>query len=184
MLCLAAAGADSIASGKWLNVRSFPPEKFYKTLEDDISRRAVWYYCLKALSEYKIPFLDIAQRVGILDEMYPESNLDDYFAHSLFSGVMPSSVLWGETDAFRHYLTTLQGQVKNSQHSTFEQTRDYHLSLLDEAEKTLRKIRAKGVFGQARDFFERIDVNRSALFLLESARGPLLSRNWNKIFNI
>jgi len=70
LLALAAAGVDGMASGTWLNVRAFPVEKFY-TPEDQVSRRALWYYCPQALSEYKIPFLDLAQRNGVLDLMRP-----------------------------------------------------------------------------------------------------------------
>jgi len=55
MLCLASANVDAVAAGTWLNVRAFPPDKFYQAEEESVSRRAVWYYCPHALSEYKIP---------------------------------------------------------------------------------------------------------------------------------
>jgi hypothetical protein len=44
LLPLAAAKADVMASGTWLNVRAFPIEKFYAPAEDEKSRRAIWYY--------------------------------------------------------------------------------------------------------------------------------------------
>src|SRR5207244_2041353 len=45
MLTAAAAGATAIASGTWMNVRSFPPEKFRTAYEDEIKRKTTWYYC-------------------------------------------------------------------------------------------------------------------------------------------
>jgi integrase len=60
MLAVASAAANSIASGTWMNVRSFPPAKFRTAYEDEIKRKTTWYYCPQAFSEYKIPTLDIA----------------------------------------------------------------------------------------------------------------------------
>src|SRR5690606_7813383 len=64
MLALACVGANAIASGTWMNVRSFPPAKFRAQYDDEIKQRAIWYYCPQALSEYKVPFLDIAKKQG------------------------------------------------------------------------------------------------------------------------
>lgn len=181
MLCLAAASVDAIASGTWLNVRSFPPSKFYNPPEDSISRRTVWYYCPQALSEYKIPFLDIAKRSGILNELSPPANMPDAYAKPLFSGADPATVNWGETESFRHYLASLRRQVINARKSTYQETVDHQYQVLDAAEKRVEKLRKNGVFGQHREFSEFFDVNRSALVLLDSARGALLSRYWGKL---
>jgi len=64
MLCLALAKCDAIASGNYLNVRWFKPDRF-ETIEDndEKSRRAKWYYCPQAFSEYKIQDLDVAKRL-------------------------------------------------------------------------------------------------------------------------
>ena len=71
MLVAHVAGANAICSGTWMNVRSFPPEKFSKDYEEEIRRRATWYYCPQAFSEYKIPFLDVAYEQEVLDLMEP-----------------------------------------------------------------------------------------------------------------
>ena len=84
-LCLAAANVDAIASGTWLNVRAFDPNKFYISDEDEVSRRTKWYYCPQALSEYKIVFLDAARRVGILDELKSPVALGSKFADPIFA---------------------------------------------------------------------------------------------------
>jgi hypothetical protein len=75
MLIAALAKVNAIASGTWMNVRSFPPDKFKAPYEEEIKQRATWYYCAQALSEYKIPFLDIAKRQKVLSLMARRATL-------------------------------------------------------------------------------------------------------------
>ncbi len=178
MLCLAAGNIDSIAAGTWLNVRTFAPDKFFAPVEEDISRRATWYYCPHALSEYKLPFLDLALSSGVLDQMRPDPALGSHYADPLFQGVDPTSVNWGEQDAFRHYLTCLHGQVNRIRRDSFQAAYDDNMALLDRAEGILRRLRSAGVFGQDRDFTPIVDVNRAALTRFRAARGQQLKRHW------
>ncbi len=178
MLCLASANADAMASGTWLNVRAFPPSKFYVRDDDEVSRRATWFYCPQALSEYKLPFLGIAQSVGALEVMKPPRSLGSRFADALFTGVVPTSVKWGEHEAFRHYLTSLNGQVTGAPVTTFDEAVAGHGQLLDAAEKVLKKLKGAGVRGGDRDFGELIDVNRGAIAKYTHARGARMRRSW------
>lgn len=177
-LCLAAANVDAIASGTWLNVRAFDPNKFYIPEEDEVSRRTRWYYCPQALSEYKIVFLDAARRTGILEELKPPAALGSKFADPLFAGAAPTSVDWGEQQAFRHYLTCLNGQVIQARKKSFDETVNQYRSLIDEAESKLKRFRANGVLGGDRDFSQILDINRSAITMLVQARGAQLRRKW------
>jgi len=177
-LCLAAANVDAIASGTWLNVRAFDPNKFYIPEEDEISRRTKWYYCPQALSEYKIIFLDAARRTGILDEMKSPVALGSSFAEGLFTGAAPTAVNWSEQSAFRHYLTCLNGQAMQARKNSFDETVNQHRTLLDNAEATLKRFRSNGVLGGDREFSQILDVNRSALTILTQARGAQLRRSW------
>ena len=45
MLLAGAATVNAVASGTWMNVRSFPPTKFVTADEDEIRQRTTWYYC-------------------------------------------------------------------------------------------------------------------------------------------
>jgi hypothetical protein len=72
LLCLGAASVNAIASGTWMNVRAFSPDRFLAADEEDIKRKAVWYYAPSSLSEYKPPFLDMAQQRGVLASMAPQ----------------------------------------------------------------------------------------------------------------
>lgn len=178
MLLLACARVDVVCSGTYLNVRSFPPDKFYEQEESTPSRRSTWYYTPHALSEYKLHFLDIADRSGILSELRPDALMPQEYSQSLFSGAAPSTVNWREPDAFRHYLGCLNVQASAATLSSFEGTVDHHLRLLNDAESTLQRYAASGVLGSDRDFRERVDVNRSALTLFSNGLGPRMKRAW------
>jgi hypothetical protein len=178
MLVAAVANASAIASGTWMNVRSFPPEKFKAAYEDEIRQRATWYYCPQALSEYKIPFLDIARRQKVLRLMNPPSALDGGFVSDLFGGVQPSSVPFTEQAAFRHYLHCLRGQCQSVTATSFDAAVAVQEQLLNDAESLLERLAAAGIRGQLRDFAEIVDVNRAALELFKTIRSPMLRRRW------
>jgi hypothetical protein len=178
MLCMAAANADAIASGTWLNVRAFPPGKFFTPSEEEVSRRALWCYCPQALSEYKIAFLDIARSAGVLGQMRPDLALGCRYADPLFSGPPPTSINWGEQESFRHYLTCLHGQARAIRRDGFQHALEDNLRALDAAEILLRGLRAAGIYGQDREFSPYVDVNRAALTRLSAARGQQLQRHW------
>ena len=117
-----------------------------------MKQRATWYYSPQALSEYKIPFLDIAQRLRMLNRLAPPAQLDGNYAGALFSGAQPSSVGFSEQMAFRHYLHCLRGQVLALGRETFDETVDAQCELLDNAEALLATFSASGIRGQQRDF--------------------------------
>jgi len=176
MLALASANVDFIASGTWLNVRSFDPNKFYIPDEDEQSRRTTWYYCPQTLSEFKITFLDVAQRNGLLAKM--QSLSPSKYAAPLFGGAVPTTVKWKEPNAFRHYLSCLGYQVSVARKDSFDATVEFHRKTLDSAQKNLKELKSNGVLAGDRDFSDIFDSNRGALALLEKARGQLLKRNW------
>ena len=181
MLLAGAAKVNAVASGTWMNVRSFPPAKFITAYEDEIKQRTTWYYCAQAMSEYKIPFLDIAHRLGIIGLMAPAANLDGGYVANLFGGAQPSTVGFTEQAAFRHYLHALRAQVQNLSQTSLSSALASHQKTLDDAETLLQRLRGSNVSGQLRDFHQLVDVNRAALGLFSSLRGPILSRMWNSI---
>lgn len=180
-LVAACAKVTAIASGTWMNVRSFPPDKFRAAYEDEIRQRSMWYYCPQALSEYKLPFLDLAQRQGLLDQMAPGTGFNGTFVEPLFNGAQPSVSGFTEQAAFRHYLECLRTQTTSAVAATFDETVQHHEDLLSSAEALLRTLSPAGVRGQQRDFSEMIDANRGALALFVSTRGPLLRRVWSTL---
>ncbi|RQV94579.1 hypothetical protein EH220_07185 [bacterium] len=181
MLISHVAGANAICSGTWMNVRSFPPEKFSKSYEEEIRRRATWYYCPQALSEYKIPFLDVANVQGVLDLMMPPPEFDGGYVNPLFSGVQPSSVRFSEQTAFRHYLHALRGQIQALDATGYDEAQQVQEEMLNDAENLLNTLGSNGVFGANRDFSDSLDVNRAALAVLNRQRGPVLRRRWNSL---
>lgn len=181
MLIASLAHTTEIASGTWINVRSFPPEKFRSINDSEIKQRAVWYYCSQALSEYKLPYLDVAQRMGILNQMAPEPNFDSNFAKVLFAGPQPTTVQFGEKAAFLHYLDCLHIQVSRARKSTFEETVIYQNHLLDDSERFVQEFHAHNIRGQLRDFGEIFDVNRAAIGVFQQNRGPIMVREWSSL---
>lgn len=178
MLLSHVAGANAICSGTWMNVRSFPPEKFSKDYEEEIRRRATWYYCPQALSEYRIPFLDVAYEQGVLDRMIVPSKFDGGYVASLFTGVQPSSVRFSEQAAFRHYLHVLRSQVQALNAEGYDEAKQVQEQVLNDAEGLLHTLGSNGILGANRDFTDSIDVNRAALNILDRQRGPVLRRRW------
>jgi len=181
MLIAATAKVTAVASGTWMNVRSFPPDKFRLAYDEEIKQRSIWYYCPQALSEYKIPYLDIAKTLGLLTSMAPPPELDQGYTTNLFSGVQPSSVGFSEQAAFRHYLSCLYRQAHDATKNTFDETVSHHEIVLDVAEARLQSLSMNGVKGQLRDFKDIVDVNRAALAVLKSTRGAVLRRKWSQL---
>jgi hypothetical protein len=178
LLCLGAASVNAIASGTWMNVRAFSPDRFLAAQEDEIKRKAVWYYSPSCLSEYKPAFLDVAQQRGVLASMAPPATFGSTYAAPLFSGMQPSSVGFGESDAFRHYLQCMRHQSRVARGTTFDATLASHRQALDAAEQLATTLSERGVLSQARAFGDAFDVVRSALSSLEATRGPMLRRAW------
>lgn len=185
MLIAASAAANAIASGTWMNVRSFPPDKFRKSYADDFKQRTTWYYCPQSLSEFKIGFLDIAQRQGILSSLETSAEYNSQYADLLFTAPQPTAADFEEKISFRHYLQCLKKQVEDARKGSFEETVAYHEQLLERAKELLDTFHNAGVLGQNRDFNEKgkeiIDVNRAALATLKTGSGPRLRRNWNNL---
>jgi len=175
-LIMACAGVSAIASGTWMNVRSFFPDKFRSNYEEEIKRRTTWYYCPQALSEYTLPYLDIGVRLGLGSELRSEPRTP--YADPLFAVRQPSASGWSEPDAFRHYLMALYIQVQSSTRSSFDETVTAHQALLDRAENNLKCFRENGVISRKRDFWDALDANRAALIILERTHGPILRRKW------
>jgi hypothetical protein len=181
MLVVACTKADAICSGTWMNVRSFPPDKFRSSYEDEIRQRATWYYCPKSLSEYKIPTLDLAHRQKILAQLQPDAIFNNAYVAPLFSGAQPTSIGFTEQAAFRHYLHCLRLQTTSASHSAFDSTVSAHNAMLDAAEASLKSFAKTGILGQQRDFRNIVDTNRGALAALVATRGPILRRRWNSL---
>lgn len=179
MLIASTVKADAIASGTWMNVRAFPPEKFRSASEEEDRRRAIWFYCPQALSEYKLPFLDVARKVGVLNLLAPQGAKSS--VQALFSGGQPSTVGLAEPEAFQHYLSTLRQQVNDSVKDTFDDTVLAHETLLSDAETLLKNLTGNKIRGQMRDFSENVDANRAALEVIKVTRGPMLRRFWTSL---
>ena len=178
MLCMACVGVDAIASGSWLNVRSFSTNKFQEPDLDAVSRRATWYYCPNTLSEYKPAFLDMANRRGTLNNFRTPPEYNSPYADILFSGAQPSSTDYSEQQSFRHYLSVLKYQCESSTQANFNSTVQRYTEMLDQVEQLIKEAHSVGLRGQNRDFADIVDVNRAAIDTFRAAKGFALERLW------
>jgi hypothetical protein len=181
MLLAGCTSANAIASGTWLNVRFFTSGKFHEQEPEESRRTTCWYYCPQALSEFKISTLDLAAMQGMLPQLQPLPGLENDEAKILFSGSQPSSTGFGGRESFRHYLQALRTQVLAARRGSYDDSVQFHKNLLDSAEKLLKTLHDAGIRDRARDFEQVIDANRGALSYLETSRGVILRRYWNKL---
>ena len=175
-LIMACAAVNAIASGTYLNVRTFSVRKFNRSYGEGFRRRAVWYYCPQTFSEYKLQFLDFGVERGFRDALYPET--PSPYTAPLFATDQPTASGWREPDSFRHYLTAVRTQARSLTRGTFDETVAAYRALLDRAENVSNQLRGEGIFGQDRDFRAVLDANRAALIFLEDTQGPVLRRSW------
>jgi hypothetical protein len=180
MLILALAKVDAICSGTWLNVRSFDGDKFMEG-EDTPSRRTTWYFCPQALSEFQIPFLDIAKRMGKLGRMKTDPSFGSPYADVLFGEAQPSVVNFSEGDAFRHYLQCLKIQVEQSVKPTYKETQAGIQIQIDAAAGVLTDLQQSGIRAGNRDFGNVAEFNLAALDAFHQVRGLLQSQEWNSL---
>lgn len=178
MLCCACAGIDALASGTWMNVRSFTLGKFFTPDPDDIKRKRTWYYCPQALTEVKPEFLDVAFQRSILKSLAPLPEHNTQYANMLFSGAIPTTTGYNEPISFRHYLSCLYSQCQIASKASFDETLTYHRKALSDASRLIDFMHKHGVRGQKRDFEDYIDVNLSAIDTFEASSGFLLKRMW------
>jgi len=188
MLCLALAKCDAIAAGNYLNVRWFQLEHFKtKENDDETSRRSNWYYCPQAFSEYKVTYLDVAKRLdetgntNLLTMMSPSEEMRNIFSKNLFEGAMPSSTHYKEGHSHRHYLHCLKVQCEQATRSSYKDTRDSHLALLETASHIISGLRDHKIKGQDRDFGEIIDVIEAAISVFDKEYGFPLSQEWDSL---
>lgn len=180
-LCLSASKCDALASGNFLNVRSLQPKRFETRNSDEPSRRATWYYCPQALTEFKITFLDIAQRLSLLNTLKTSGKMENRYSSMLFGGAIPSSTGYGEGESFKHYLYCLRQQCADVTRSSYEETFNAQTTLLNTAEQILSALHAKGIKGQNRDFGDMIDINQAALAAHNDAYGFSLTQEWTTL---
>lgn len=180
MLLLAACNVDALASGTWLNVRSFSEARF-RSAPDVISRRSKWYYCPQAMSEYQIPFLDLARRLGLLDDLKTETSFGSAHADILFSGALPSSTNYQERDSFKHYLHCFRHQALTSVSDTYLATRDNLRLRLEAARDLTGFTQANGINGRDRDFANVVDSTISALLAFDTLLGLRIQHRWNEM---
>lgn len=180
MLPLSLMKVDAMASGTWLNVRSFT-NRFIDS--DEQKRKSTWVYYPDALSEYKLSFMDWAYNNGVLNSMKSEDEyfMDDGIKKIFGAKIAPSSTGFTETDAFKHYLCCLKHQVELLNRENYKDTLLSYEMMLNTAEREIERLEKVGVYAQARSFRDVIDINRAAITQLDRGHGFQLNMSWNDL---
>lgn len=173
------ANIDGIASGTYMNTRSFVPSKFKSPKDDDIKHKSTWYYLPNAFSEYKATLLDVAMQRGYLNLFSPQGEFCNPYSEMLFKGAPPSSTNYNETNSFMHYLHCLKLQCEMLTLDSYQETYDAYEFMLNNSENLIREFKKKGISGQNRDFAPAIEANRVAMCANDEDYGLKLRFDWN-----
>lgn len=177
-LIYALAHADAIASGTYLNTRSFSPKKFKLVEEKTMKQRSTWYYLPSAFSEYRATLLDVAWQRKYIDEFQTQGDYQNSYSQMLFNGVQPSSTGYTETNSFKHYLHCLKIQCDMFSNNDYNKLYDLYEFALNSADNKMKKIKMLGITKQNRDFSQALDVNRIAMCANNEDYGFKLKMNW------
>ena len=180
-LLYALANVDGIASGTYMNTRSFHPAKFKSPKDDDIKHKSTWYYLPTAFSEYKATLLDVAMQRGYLDAFYSHGEFQNPYSEMLFKGAQPSSTNYNETNSFKHYLHCLKVQCDMLSLDTYQETYAAYEFMLNTAENQMREFKRHGMSGQNRDFAPAVEANRVAMCANNEDYGFRLQLDWQQL---
>lgn len=172
------ANVDGIASGTYMNTRSFAPQKFKSPTDDDIKHKSTWYYLPTAFSEYKAAILDVAMQRGFLDSFAPQGDFANEYSAMLFRGAQPSSTNYRETNSFKHYLYCLKIQCDMLTKDSYQETFDAYEFMLNTAENQIQSFKQRGIKGENRDFAPAIEANRIAMCANDEDYGFKLRIDW------
>lgn len=180
-LVYALAGADAIASGTYMNTRSFVPEKFKSPKDDDVKHKSTWYYLPSAFTEYKAAHLDVAMQRGYLKEFIPQGEYRNPYSEMLFNGATPSSTNYNETNSFKHYLHCLNIQCELLSRDSYDETYSTYEFMLGIADNHVKDFKRRGMTGQNRDFAPAIEANRIAMCANDEDYGLKLRLDWKRL---
>lgn len=179
-LVYALANTDGIASGTYMNTRSFVPAKFKSPKDDDIKHKSTWFYLPIAFCEYKAALLDVAMQRGYLNLFKPQGIFHNKYSAMLFSGAPPTSTNYKEANSFKHYLYCLKLQCDLLTKATYKDTYDTYEFMLSNAENQIKEFKKRGISGQNRDFAPAIEANRIAMCANDEDYGMKLQFEWEK----
>lgn len=166
-LIFAAAGVSKIASGNYRNVRSFDPEIFYLDENDEeIRRKAVWYFDGNTLSEFRPQQMTLIHNRGIKANFGPVCK----YCEQLIMNPQIATA-WKEPESFKHYLFELNRQWNSLMRVPATQRIDDVIALLEKVKVSLLELKNLGVRVGDREFDENvIEVSLSVLEAIKHDR--------------
>ncbi len=155
-----AAGVDVIASGNFRNVRSFDPDIFVESEEDNIQRRGTWYYDANSLSEFKQQQLSLAYRRGLKNYFGPTCE----FCGEMINSPNPANIIWAEPAPFKHFFVELRRQWLDIIQQEPKNRINHIIDLLNKVKNNNEELSSKGFSLGSRAFnSDIIDATVGAL---------------------
>ncbi len=179
LLFSALAKCDYLCCGNFLNVRRFHTEDFRQSREEARGHRATWYYVPQALSEFKVPSLDLAHAMGVLQSLKPP--YEDTYANMLFAGAIPSSTAYNEGMSFKHYLNSLYWQSEQLTLRDYDETFYACQSLIRTAETLVDGLRQVGVHDRDRNFSQASQACSQAISAFNTKMGFVMRNAWHEL---
>lgn len=173
------AHIDGLATGTYMNTRSFVPSKFKFPKDMDVKQKSVWYYLPTALCEYKVTSLDVAMQRGFISEFAPHETYANEYSAMLFRGAIPSSTNYREGHSFRHYFHCMKEQCAMLSLSSYKDVYNTYEVMLRTSEALIERIKNRGISGQNRDFHPAIEANRVAMCANNEDYGLKLTLDWD-----
>lgn len=170
-LIFAVAGVKNIASGNFRNTRHFDPSIF-DVQEDEMRKRATWYYDANTLSEFRIESMSLAFRRNLQGYFGPVCE----YCRPLLESADPASFRWSESLAFRHFLHEIRRQWLELESSSMDLVIEKVMDLINRANSILDQLSSRGFYTGNRSFKNTIDPTLSALKAFISDRGRDIKR--------
>ena len=175
------AHVDAIASGTYMNTRSFVPSKFRSPKDDDVKHKSTWFYFPTAFTEYKAALLDVAMQRGYLESFIPQGEFKSPYSDMLFNGEQPSSTNYNEANSFKHYLHCLRIQCGLLSRDNYDDIYNSYEFMLNSAENQIKEFKKRGMTGQNRDFAPAIEANRIGMCANNEDYGLRLKLDWGRL---
>jgi hypothetical protein len=123
----------------------------------------------------------LKKKLDQLSKISPPKNMENGYSRMLFEGAMPSSTNYSERNSHLHYLNCLKIQSETATKSTYDETKDAYLALLNTASALTSGLKNLKIRGQNRDYGEIVDVIEAAISVFDNEFKYVISREWSTL---
>lgn len=177
MLPLSIFKVDAIASGTWLNVRSFTNRFDY---QEPGKKRSTWIYYPHSLSEYRLNSVDASFKDGFWKTLELDPIFSNKYSNAIYnSEVSPGSILKPESISFKFYLSALREQAISFSRMSHLETYHKNVLMINEANRISQVLFAHKLNGDYKSIFVYKEAVCTVLKETEEKRGFTFEMMWD-----